>query len=651
MSNTDDFVIENGVLKKYIGPGGDVVVPEGVTEIGYRAFEGDYFGESTPIESVTLPASVVRIEESAFELCTLKRITMPNPAVSIGRGAFCDCVNLESLELPAQMTEIEDRAFAGCKRMKKLTLPVGLTSIGEAAFRDWQMSSLVIPEGIKKIGPDAFKRCDKLTSAGPIGSGCDYEFPWTDEIPDNAFSGLRKLKKAVLPATIRKVGGNAFKDCKELADLTMPKAAKVGKTSFKGCTKLGEIKEPGTEPVRTPAQQEPKKASKKKEAKPEFVIVNDRLVQYNGKSETVTVPDGVAVIGGRAFYGNRTLVSVTLPASVETVEQEAFDDCLALQSVNIQGVIKQAGARAFGYFLKKDALELSIYSVIPISAFTKAAQDTVLRVFSRRFAEFDQSSDTFRNNLAFIGAHLKQPQEYSGKLFYHYLSDNEALRHVVLDAKAIPTKDVDWLVGTLQAEGNTAFVAELLEYKGRLLADKKVKKALEKAEARAEEKALSGEMSVADWRKLLRFSYEDGYVVIKEVKIKEPIIELPDHIGDRRVRVIASGAFAYYLKKGETELWSPDKIILPDGIEEIQPAAFDCAENTEIYFPSTVTSLPKDCFCAGENLTLHIPASVTEIADELEFDSGEPAFKAIYAPAGSYAEQYAKEHGIPFVVE
>ena len=128
-------------------------------------------------------------------------------------------------------------------------------------------------------------------------------------------------------------------------------------------------------------------------------------------------------------------------------------------------------------------------------------------------------------------------------------------------------------------------------------------------------------------------------------------IFLPDHIGDRRVRVIASGAFAYYLKKGETELWSPDKIILPDGIEEIQPAAFDCAENTEIYFPSTVTSLPKDCFCAVENLTLHIPASVTEIADELGFDSGEPAFKAFYAPAGSYAEQYAKEHNIPFVAE
>ena len=30
-----DFQIVNGVLTKYTGPGGDVVVPEGVTSIGF----------------------------------------------------------------------------------------------------------------------------------------------------------------------------------------------------------------------------------------------------------------------------------------------------------------------------------------------------------------------------------------------------------------------------------------------------------------------------------------------------------------------------------------------------------------------------------------------------------------------------------------
>ena len=55
MSNASDFVIENGVLKEYKGPGGDVVVPEGVTEIGENVFV-----ELTNV-SIHLPVSVQKI--------------------------------------------------------------------------------------------------------------------------------------------------------------------------------------------------------------------------------------------------------------------------------------------------------------------------------------------------------------------------------------------------------------------------------------------------------------------------------------------------------------------------------------------------------------------------------------------------------------
>ena len=384
--------------------------------------------------------------------------------------------------------------------------------------------------------------------------------------------------------------------------------------------------------------------------KTEFVIQFGCLTAYKGKEKNVVIPDGVTVIGKRAFYSNNTLESVTIPASVETVEQEAFQYCTNLQTITILGTIRKAGRHAFGSLYGKDALELSIASAVPIGAYSKAAQEDALRVFSRRFPEFSAESEIFRDNIRFIGAHLKQNREYGGQ-FWQYLQENEALLHAVLAANAIPAKDLDWLLEVLQAAQDSAITAELLDYKNRLLSDKIIKQSLETASARREEKALSPEMSIADWRKLYSFSYENGDVIIKQVKVREPVITIPDHIGERRVRVIGSGAFAYYLKKGETELWSPEKIILPEGIEEIQPAAFDCAMNMEIFFPSTVTSLPKDCFCAVENLTLHIPASVTEIADELEYDSSEQAFKAIHAPAGSYAEQYAKEHGIPFVAE
>jgi len=35
---SSDFVIENGILKKYTGSGGEVVIPEGVSAIGNLAF-------------------------------------------------------------------------------------------------------------------------------------------------------------------------------------------------------------------------------------------------------------------------------------------------------------------------------------------------------------------------------------------------------------------------------------------------------------------------------------------------------------------------------------------------------------------------------------------------------------------------------------
>lgn len=38
MSKFDDFEIKDGVLNKYVGDGGEVVIPEGVTSIGEGCF-------------------------------------------------------------------------------------------------------------------------------------------------------------------------------------------------------------------------------------------------------------------------------------------------------------------------------------------------------------------------------------------------------------------------------------------------------------------------------------------------------------------------------------------------------------------------------------------------------------------------------------
>ena len=73
VSEESDFVIEDGVLKKYLGSGGDVVIPEGVVRIGSGAFAG-----CSDLESIELPLGLKTIGNSAFLRCyKLESIKLP----------------------------------------------------------------------------------------------------------------------------------------------------------------------------------------------------------------------------------------------------------------------------------------------------------------------------------------------------------------------------------------------------------------------------------------------------------------------------------------------------------------------------------------------------------------------------------------------
>ena len=120
MSNASDFVIENGVLKKYVGPGGDVTIPDGVVVIGPSAFS-----LCTKITSVTICDGVEHIGEFAFEKCRkMQSILLPNTIKTIGKGAFNYCDALIALELPenVQITKVGD-IVSNCFQLARLILP------------------------------------------------------------------------------------------------------------------------------------------------------------------------------------------------------------------------------------------------------------------------------------------------------------------------------------------------------------------------------------------------------------------------------------------------------------------------------------------------------------------------------------------------
>ena len=156
MSNPNDFVIKNGVLIKYHGPGGDVVVPEGVTEIDRRAFYGN--GE---LNEIVISEGVATIGSMAFEECSgLVSVTLPESLTSIGAAAFRGCRALKRMILPAGCSSIGDNAFAFCEAMSEIQLPSSLKKVGNGFLSNCKsLRTCSLPNKVKTIGDHSLWPC------------------------------------------------------------------------------------------------------------------------------------------------------------------------------------------------------------------------------------------------------------------------------------------------------------------------------------------------------------------------------------------------------------------------------------------------------------------------------------------------------------
>lgn len=110
---SEDFAITNGVLTKYQGSGGDVVIPEGVTCIGDASF-----ARCSNLTSVIIPPSVTEIALGAFMGCTgLKSVNIPSSVTRMGWDVFEGCSSLESVTIPSSVAAMGDRIFSNCPNL------------------------------------------------------------------------------------------------------------------------------------------------------------------------------------------------------------------------------------------------------------------------------------------------------------------------------------------------------------------------------------------------------------------------------------------------------------------------------------------------------------------------------------------------------
>jgi hypothetical protein len=94
-------------------------------------------------------------------------LIIPDGVTSIGYGAFSNCSGLTGdLIIPDGVTSIGDFTFFCCSGLTSITIPDGVTSIGEYAFAHcWGVTGdLIIPAGVTFIDRYAFGDCPEVAS-------------------------------------------------------------------------------------------------------------------------------------------------------------------------------------------------------------------------------------------------------------------------------------------------------------------------------------------------------------------------------------------------------------------------------------------------------------------------------------------------------
>ena len=203
---------------------GHIVIPDGVQEIGRRAFA------NSKVESITFPDSLRKIGYEAFVHCIkLNQIDFGRGIKEIGKTAFEWCSALTVLKLPQQIKKICEYAFKNCINLKKVILNDGLKMIDCGAFdtHSSNMESVKLPKSLKYFRPDNFDTAKSII---------------LDEIPKRVFAkqlaedctlsgveALNRMAGSSIHATKLEIAGKTVYDPKVLdSRMTIKKLSAKG---------------------------------------------------------------------------------------------------------------------------------------------------------------------------------------------------------------------------------------------------------------------------------------------------------------------------------------------------------------------------------------------------------------------------------------
>ncbi len=647
-------------LLKYAGNVSSFAVPDGIEEIGYKAFADD-----DSLTSITVPSSVKKIDKVAFwRLASLASVEVAedNPyyksvdGVLFSKDGKTLCFNpigarRKKFDAPEGVEEIGKMAFAYCGSLRSVSIPEGVERIGEFSFGGCALTSVDIPKSVEEIGRNAFANCSSIKSINVAEGNLKYVSVdgvlfTRDQKTLIRYPASKAAARYVIPDGVERIEENAFASCKRLESVVVPKGVgSVGRDAFAGCSNLKKIVAPeGVVDVAYDAFlgdlaltiHAPKDSAAYRIAKRAFIrfeplesgVASEKdnaktaeadgqtagyrlspdgkiFLGYNGKAETFVIPNGVEIIGEGAF-ANSLLTSVSVPESVVEIRSEAFCRCSWLTSVNIPDAVATVGADAFFGCASLKSVNIP-EGVGEIGSWAFAHCHSLKSIdIPKSVVSIGCEAFGYCSSLKSINVAESNPNYVSidGVLFS---KDQKTLFSYPCDRKGT-SYDVPESVGEI---GEYAFA-------GAPLSSIAIPGGVEKiGKTPFISCGLLESISVAEDNS--HFCSVDGILFSKD---KKTLVAYPNG------------------KEGE-------RCVVPEGVATIGDGSFGTSRSLKsIIIPKGVESIGDGAFFNCSSLSLiEIPESVKEIGDET-FSNCE--FLTIIAPEGSYAEQYAKGNKINF---
>ena len=352
--------------------------------------------------------------------------------------------------------------------------------------------------------------------------------------------------------------------------------------------------------------------------------------EHRRRIQTITIPEGILHIGESAFASCSCLLSVFLPSTLSDLGECVFSGCSSLSDALIPKGVKSIGADAFSRC--KNLTSMTIpegVTSIGCSAFDGCNSLTSVAI---------PDSMTKIGNRAFSGCSgltsMVIPEKVTSISSYAFEGCSR------LTSVTIP--DGVTKIGNHAFDGCSGLTSVTIPESVMEIGDW----------------AFSGcggltSVTIPDSVTSIGWSVFSGCSSLTSVKIPDGVTSIGDEAFSR-----CSSVTSVVIPDSVTSIsnWvfsdcsSLASVTIPDNVTKIGNRAFSgCSGVTSMVIPEKVTSIGNYAFEGCSSLvSVVIPASVTSI--------GNWAFRDcsglhIHAPAGSYAEQYAKENEIPFAAE